>query len=51
MFKIVNPEVSTSMQELKKSLSTIIIDNHNKDMKKILTAMQIIRNEILQEGG
>ena len=37
--------------ESKKVLSATSTNDHNKDAKKILTAMQMIYNEILQEGG
>ena len=51
VFKIVNPEASMSLRELKKVLITESINYCNKDVKKILTAMQMICNEILKEGG
>ena len=51
MIEIVNLEVSVSLWELKKALSAVSINDCNKDVKKILTAMQMICNEILKEGG
>ena len=51
IFEIVNPEASMILWESKKVLSATSTNDHNKDAKKILTAMQMIYNEILQEGG
>ena len=49
-FELVSPETSISHRELKKALNTIKINDYNKDVKKMLTTMQMICNEIFQTG-
>ena len=51
IFEIMNLEASESLQELKRALSSIKINYCNKDVKEMLTTMQMIYTEILQEGG
>ena len=51
IFDIVNPEATVSVRELKKKLGKMEVNMHGKNVKSMLTSMQMLYSEILQEGG
>ena len=51
IFDIVNPEAIVSVRELKKQLTKMEVKTHGKNVKFMLTSMQMLHSETLQEGG
>ena len=51
IFDIVNPEATVSVRELKKQMTKMEVKMHGKNVKSMLTFMQILHSEMLQEDG
>ena len=51
IFDIVNPEATVSVCELKKQRTKMEIKTYGKNVKSMLTSMQMLYSEMLQEGS